>query len=54
MFGANVAHWGFLFFFVLGFELNAYTLKHSISPFFCEGFFKIASLYLFAWAGFEP
>jgi hypothetical protein len=29
-------------------------LKHSISPFFCEGFFKIASLYLFAWAGFEP
>jgi hypothetical protein len=29
-----------LFFFsVLGFELKAYTLSHSISPFFCDCFF---------------
>jgi hypothetical protein len=26
-------------FAALGFELRAYTLSHSTSPFFCEGFF---------------
>jgi hypothetical protein len=28
------------FFVVLGFELRAYTLSHSISPFFVKGFFQ--------------
>jgi hypothetical protein len=44
----------FSFFFeVPGFELRAYTLSHSISPFFVMGFFQIGSLKLFPWAGFE-
>jgi hypothetical protein len=44
------------FFAVLGFQLGAYTLRHSISPFFVMGFFffEIGSQELFAWAGFEP
>jgi hypothetical protein len=42
----------FLFFAVLGFELKAYTLSHSISP-FCVKYFEIGSHKLFAWAGFE-
>jgi hypothetical protein len=33
---------------VLGFELRAYTLSHSISSFFVMGFFKIGSHELFA------
>jgi hypothetical protein len=41
------------FFSVLGFELTAYTLSHSTSPFFAKGFFKIGSRKLFAQAGFE-
>jgi hypothetical protein len=41
-----------LFFLVLGFELRAYTLSHSTSPFF--GFSEIGSHKLFAWAGFKP
>jgi hypothetical protein len=28
----------------VGFELRAYTLNHSTSPFFVLGFFKIGSL----------
>jgi hypothetical protein len=45
----------YLFIFaVLGLKLRAYTLSHSTSPFFCDGFFEIGSLELFAWAGFEP
>jgi hypothetical protein len=43
----------FLFFAVLGLELRAFTLSDSTSPIFCEGFFKIESHKLFAWAGFE-
>jgi hypothetical protein len=40
---------------VLGLEFRAYTLSHSTSPsFFMKGFFKMGSLKLFAWAGFEP
>jgi hypothetical protein len=39
---------------VLGFELRAYTLSHSTSPFFVMGFFKISSHELLAQAGFEP
>jgi hypothetical protein len=39
---------------VLGFELRAYTLNHSTSPFFVLGIFKIGSHGLFAWAGFKP
>jgi hypothetical protein len=35
---------------VLGFELRAYTLRHSTSP-FLMGFFKIGSHQLFAGAG---
>jgi hypothetical protein len=38
---------------VLGFELRAYTLSHSTSPFFVMDFSKIGSHELFAWAGFE-
>jgi hypothetical protein len=41
------------FFALLGFELMAYTLGHSTSPFFVLGIFKIVSHELFAWAGFE-
>jgi hypothetical protein len=39
--GLGVAQAIYLFFFfaVLGFELRAYTLSHSISPFFVMGFF---------------
>jgi hypothetical protein len=38
---------------VLGFELKAYTLSHSTSPFFlCDRFFSRPEL--FAQAGFEP
>jgi hypothetical protein len=33
---------------VLGFELRACTLSHSISPFFVLGFFKIGSQELFS------
>jgi hypothetical protein len=45
----------FFFFAVLGLELRAFTLSHSLpQPFFCEGIFEIGSLELFAWAGFEP
>jgi hypothetical protein len=38
----------FLFFAVLGFELRAYTLSYSTSPFFVMGSFEIGSLKLFA------
>jgi hypothetical protein len=41
----------------LGFELRAYTLSHSTSPFFfffVKDFFEIGSRELLAWAGFEP
>jgi hypothetical protein len=41
------------FFFVLEFELRAYTLSHSTSPFFVMSFFEIGSCKLFPWAGFE-
>jgi hypothetical protein len=34
-------------FAVLGLELRAFTMSHSISP-FCEGFFEIVSHELFA------
>jgi hypothetical protein len=44
----------FFFFIVLGLELRAYTLSHSISPFFVMGVFKIGSRKLFPPAGFEP
>jgi hypothetical protein len=37
----------FFFFVVLEFELRAYTLSHSTSP------FEIRSRELFAWAGFK-
>jgi hypothetical protein len=30
----------FFFLVVLGFELRAYTLSHSTSPFLCERFFR--------------
>jgi hypothetical protein len=30
----------FILFAVLGFELRAYTLSHSTSPFFCDAFFS--------------
>jgi hypothetical protein len=43
-----------LFFAVLVFELRAYTLSYSTSPFFVLGIFEIGSHELFAWAGFEP
>jgi hypothetical protein len=33
-------------FAILGFELRAYTLSHSTSPFFVKGIFKIGSLKL--------
>jgi hypothetical protein len=35
-------------FVVLGFELGAYTLSHSTSPLFCDGFFEIGTGELFA------
>jgi hypothetical protein len=40
---------GFLFFGGTRFEVRAYTLSHSTSPFFVMGFFKIGSHKLFAW-----
>jgi hypothetical protein len=43
----------FFFFAVLGFELRAFILSHSTSPFFVLGFFEIGSQELFAQAGFE-
>jgi hypothetical protein len=40
----NTTHASFFFFFaVLGFELRAYTLSHSTSPFFVLDIFKIGS-----------
>jgi hypothetical protein len=33
----------FFFFAVLGLELGTFTLNHSTSPIFCEGFFKLGS-----------
>jgi hypothetical protein len=39
-----------IFFSVLRFELRAYTLSHSTSPFFVKGFFSIGSCELFAQA----
>jgi hypothetical protein len=44
----------FFFFPVLGFELRAFALSHSTSPFFVKGFFKIGCRELFAHAVFEP
>jgi hypothetical protein len=41
------------FFEILGFELRAFTLSHSTSPFFVKGFFEIGSHGVFAQAGFE-
>jgi hypothetical protein len=39
--GENKANFFFFFFWVvLGLELKAYTLSHSTSPIFCEGFFQ--------------
>jgi hypothetical protein len=38
----------FFFFVVLGFELRAYTLSHSINSFLVKGIFKIESRELFA------
>jgi hypothetical protein len=38
---------------ILGFELRAYTLNHSTSPFFVIGFFEIGVHELFVWAGFK-
>jgi hypothetical protein len=40
-------------FAVLGLELRAFTLSHSISPNFVKGFSEIGFCELFAWAGFE-
>jgi hypothetical protein len=47
---------GHLFYFilVLGLELRAFTLSHSTSSIFCEGFFKMGSHELFALPGLEP
>jgi hypothetical protein len=42
-----------LFFEVLGLELMAFTLSHSTSPIFCEGFFEIWSHGTICLAGFE-
>jgi hypothetical protein len=41
---------------VLGFELRTYTLSHSTSPFFGDGFLKIRSLELFGldWSRTNP
>jgi hypothetical protein len=44
----------FFFLEVLGFELRAYTLIHSISLIFVMDSFEIGSHELFAQAGFEP
>jgi hypothetical protein len=43
----------FFFFRVLGFELRAYILRYSISPFLSRVFFTIESCELFAQAGFK-
>jgi hypothetical protein len=43
----------FFLFAVLGFELKSFTLGHSTSPVFCDGFFEIGSVKLFAQVGFE-
>jgi hypothetical protein len=43
----------FFFLAVLGFELGAYTLSHSTSP-FCAGFFRDGSHELLAQAGALP
>jgi hypothetical protein len=43
----------FFFFCITGFELRAYTLSHSTSPFFVMGFFEVGSHNLFAQPGFE-
>jgi hypothetical protein len=42
------------FFSVLGFELRAYTLSHSTSPFFVMGFFNRGAQKLFGWTDFKP
>jgi hypothetical protein len=41
-------------FVVLGYELKAYILSHSTSPFFVMDFFEIGFRGLFAQAGFKP
>jgi hypothetical protein len=38
----------------LGLELRDFTLSHSNSPVFCEGFFEIGSHELVAQVSFEP
>jgi hypothetical protein len=37
----------------MGFELRAYTLSPSTSPFVVMDFFEIELTKLFAWAGFK-
>jgi hypothetical protein len=49
----NKSCYYYYYFVVLGFELKAFTLSHSISPFFCEGFFNTGFLELFAWDGIK-
>jgi hypothetical protein len=41
------------FFAVLGFELRAYSLSHSTSPFLVLDTFEIGSCELLAWTGFK-
>jgi hypothetical protein len=44
----------YLFIAVLGFELRAYTLSHSTSPFLWWVFFEIGSWEQFVLAGLNP
>jgi hypothetical protein len=50
----HLSYYTFFFFSVLVFELRAYTLSYSTSPFFVMGFFPGKVSELFAWANFEP
>jgi hypothetical protein len=56
---STVNHYSLFFFFFFfwwywGLNSEPTPLSHSTSPFFCEGFFKLGSCELFAWADFEP
>jgi hypothetical protein len=44
----------FFFFWGTGARTSGLHLEPLHQPYFCEGFFKIGSHELFAWAGFEP
>jgi hypothetical protein len=48
----HISHY-YYYYVALGLELRAFTLSHSTSQIFCDGFFELGFHELFAWADFK-